>query len=138
MKNRYSIVLLLAMAFALSAASLLAAQEKADYDTSKQIKLDATVTAFTLTDMHAQIDFDAKDEKGAVQHWSVEADNVNTDYRFTYGNDQGWDRLTFMPGDMITILFNPSKKGAKGVGVLLRADFDGGGNTVFRVKKDQK
>ena len=138
MKNRYSIVLLLAMAFALSAASLMAAQEKADYDTSKQIKLDATVTAFMLTDMHAQIDFDAKDDKGAVQHWSVEADNVNTDYRFTYGNDQGWDRLTFMPGDMITIVFNPSKKGAKGVGLLLRADFAGGGNTVFRVKKDQK
>jgi len=139
MTKRYSIVLLLAMAFALSAASLPAAQEKADYDTSKQIKLvDATVTAFALTNMHAQIDFDAKDEKGAVQHWSVEADNVNTDYRFTYGNDQGWDRLTFMPGDMITITFNPSKKGAKGVGLLLRADIDGNGNTIFRVKKDQK
>src|SRR5580700_5497075 len=87
MRNRHSIVypraivLLLAMALTLSAAALLTAQEKADYDTSKQIKTDATVTAFKLTDMHAQIDFDAKDEKGAVQHWSVEADNVNTDYR---------------------------------------------------------
>jgi uncharacterized protein YndB with AHSA1/START domain len=118
----------------IASASLLAAQAKADYDTSKQLKVEATVTRFVLTDMHAQIDFDARDEKGAVQHWSCEADNVNTDYRFIYGNDQGWDRLTFQVGDMVTITFNPSKKGTKGTGLLLRAEL-AGDNVVFRVKK---
>lgn len=118
-------------------AAALMAQAKSDYDTSKQLKLDATVTRFELTDMHAELFFDAADDKGAVQHWTVEADNVDTDYRFEYGNDQGWDRLTFQQGDKVTITFNPSKQGAKGVGLLLRADWEGQ-NAVFRVKKDQK
>src|ERR1700722_19682106 len=116
----------------IASASLLAAQAKADYDTSKQLKVNATVTRFVLTDMHAQIDFDAPDDKGAVQHWSCEADNVNTDYRFEYGNGDGWDILTFRPGDMDTITFNPSKQGTKGIGLLLRAELPGD-NVVFRV-----
>ena len=118
----------------LVSAAALMAQTKPDYDTSKQLKLDATITHFELTDMHAQISFDAADDKGAVQHWTVEADNVNTDYRFEYGNDQGWDRLTFQQGDKVTITFNPSKEGVKGAGLLLRADWEGQ-NAVFRVKK---
>ena len=118
----------------LVSAAALIAQAKPDYDTSKQLKLDATITRFELTDMHAQIFFDAKDDKGTVQHWTVEADNVNTDYRFEYGNDQGWNRLTFQAGDNVSITLNPSKEGAKGTGLLLRADWEGQ-NSVFRVKK---
>jgi hypothetical protein len=131
-KNPIPVALILCVFFA--GATVLMAQGKSDYDTSKQLKVDATITRFELTDMHAQILFDAADEKGAVQHWTVEADNVNTDYRFEYGNDQGWDRLTFQAGDKVSITFNPSKQGVKGVGLLLRADWEGQ-NAVFRVKK---
>ena len=134
MRCKHPVMVVLVASLLIASASLLAAQAKADYDTSKQLKLDATVTRFVLTDMHAQIDFDAPDEKGAVQHWSCEADNVNTDYRFIYGNDQGWDRLTFRTGDKVTITFNPSKQGTKGIGLLLRAELPGD-NAVFRVKK---
>jgi hypothetical protein len=118
----------------LVANAVVAAQSKADYDTSKLLKLDAMVTRFELSGMHAQIYFDAPDDRGAVQHWSCEADNINTDYRFVYGNDEGWDNLTFRPGDMVTITFNPSKQGPKGVGLLLRSELPGE-NAVFRVKK---
>ena len=134
MRSKYPAVLAVLVGLMLVSAAALMAQAKSDYDTSKQLKLDATVTRFELTDMHAQLFFDAADDKGAVQHWTVEADNVNTDYRFEYGNDQGWDRLTFQQGDKVTITFNPSKQGAKGVGLLLRADWEGQ-NAVFRVKK---
>src|SRR5579871_3091255 len=130
MRRRHSIGIALVALFWLASAAALLAQAKPDYDTSKQLKLDATVTRFELTDQHAQLLFDAADEKGAVQHWTVEADNVNTDYRFEYGNDQGWNRLTFQQGDKVTITFNPSKDGAKGVGLLLRADWEGQ-NAVF-------
>ena len=122
MRSKYPAVLAVIAGLMLVSAATLMAQAKADYDTSKQLKVEATITRFELTDMHAQIVFDAADEKGAVQHWTVEADNVNTDYRFEYGNDQGWDRLTFQAGDKVSITFNPSKKGAKGVGLLLRAE----------------
>ena len=134
MRSKYPAVLAAIVGLMLVSAAALMAQSKSDYDTSKQLKLDATVTRFELTDMHAQLFFDAADEKGTVQHWTVEADNVNTDYRFEYGNDQGWNRLTFQQGDTVTITFNPSKQGAKGVGLLLRADWEGQ-NSVFRVKK---
>jgi hypothetical protein len=137
MRGKYSAVLAVVVGLMLVSAAALMAQAKADYDTSKQLKLDATITRFELTDMHAQILFDAADDKGSVQHWTVEADNVNTDYRFEYGNDQGWNRLTFQAGDKVSITFNPSKQGAKGTGLLLRADWEGQ-NAVFRVKKDQK
>jgi hypothetical protein len=133
-RRKHPVMVVLVASLLIASAALLAAQAKADYDTSKQLKVDATVTRFVLNDMHAQIDFDAKDEKGVVQHWSCEADNVNTDYRFIYGNDQGWDRLTFQAGDMVTITFNPSQKGNKGTGLLLRAEWPGE-NVVFRVKK---
>src|SRR5579862_6480563 len=100
MKRKHPVIILV-LGFLLASAAALMAQAKPDYDTSKQLKLDATVTRFELTDMHAQLFFDAADEKGTVQHWTVEADNVNTDYRFEYGNDQGWNRLTFQQGDMV-------------------------------------
>jgi len=132
--RKYPAVLTMIVGLMLVSAAALMAQAKGDYDTSKQLKLDATITRFELMDMHAQIFFDAADEKGAVQHWTVEADNVNTDYRFEYGNDQGWNRLTFQQGDMVSITFNPSKQGVKGTGLLLRADWEGQ-NAVFRVKK---
>jgi hypothetical protein len=137
MRRKHSFISALIAGLMLVSAVALQAQAKPDYDTGKQLKVDATVTRFELTDQHAQLFFDAADDKGSVQHWSVEADNVNTDYRFEYGNDQGWDRLTFQSGDKVTITFNPSKDGAKGVGLLLRADWEGQ-NAVFRVKKDQK
>lgn len=137
MRSKHTVVLALALGLLLAGAAALMAQAKPDYDTSKQLKLDATVTHFELNGQHATLSFDAPDEKGAVQHWTVEADNVNADYRFEYGNDQGWDRLTFRQGDEVTIQFNPSKQGVKGVGLLLRADWTGQ-NAVFRVKKDQK
>jgi hypothetical protein len=120
------------MSLLLASAAILAAQAKADYDTSKQLRLDTTVTRFELSGMHAQIYFDAPDEKGAVQHWICEADNIDTDYQFVYGSVYGndWDNLTFRPGDMVTITFNPSKQGPKGIGLLLRARL--GDNAVFR------
>ena len=95
MRRKHSFISALIAGLLLVSAVALQAQAKPDYDTGKQLKVDATVTRFELTDQHAQLFFDAADDKGSVQHWSVEADNVNTDYRFEYGNDQGWDRLTF-------------------------------------------
>jgi hypothetical protein len=127
-------VLALVMGLMLLSAAMLAAQDKSDYDTAKQLKLDATVTKFVLSGDHMQLWFDAADDKGATQHWTVEADNIHTDYRFEYGNDEAWDTQTFQVGDMVTINCNPSKEGMKGVGLLLRAEWPGQ-NILFRIKK---
>jgi Family of unknown function (DUF6152) len=136
-KSKLSIILGLVVGLLAASAALSAGQAKPDYDSAKQLKLSATVTRFDLSGTHMQLSFDAPDEKGVVQHWTCEADNINTDYRFVYGNDEGWDKLTFRPGDKITITFSPSKKGTKGIGLFLRAELPGD-NTVFRVQKPQK
>lgn len=134
MRSKHPLLMVLVASLLIASASLLAAQGKQDYDTSKQLKVNATITRFVLTDPHAQVDFDAPDEKGAVQHWSCEMDNIHNDYRFVYGNDEAWDNLVFRPGDMVPITFNPSKQGTKGIGLLLRAELPGD-NVLFRVKK---
>lgn len=69
-----------------------------------QIK-QATVTKFMWASPHCLINFDAKDDKGEVQHWVVEtgpATNVGL---------IGWSKTSLEPGDVITVYVWPSKTG---------------------------
>jgi hypothetical protein len=83
------------------------------YDMKKEITVQATVTEFVWTNPHVQIGFDAKDDKGKVRHWLLEASSppvlVN----------RGWNRKSLQPGDVINVTFNPAQSGA-GVGRLVK------------------
>jgi hypothetical protein len=83
------------------------------YDTSKEITAEATVSEFQWTNPHVQIGLDAKDDKGKVTHWLLEASSppvlVN----------RGWNRKSLQAGDVIKVTFNPSKKGGS-VGRLVK------------------
>ena len=83
------------------------------YDTSKELTAEATVTEFQWTNPHVQIGLDAKDNKGKVTHWLLEASSppvlVN----------RGWNRKSVQPGDVVKVTFNPSKSSG-GVGRLLK------------------
>jgi len=83
------------------------------YDTSKELTVDATVSEFQWTNPHVQIGLDAKDKKGKVTHWLLEASSppvlVN----------RGWNRKSLQPGDIIKVTFNPSKRGGS-VGRLVK------------------
>ena len=83
------------------------------YDTSKEVTLEATVSEFQWTNPHVQIGLDAKDNKGQVKHWLLEASSppvlVN----------RGWNRKTLQPGDIVKVTFNPSKMSGS-VGRLLK------------------
>jgi len=83
------------------------------YDTSKELTVDATVSEFQWTNPHVQIGLDAKDNKGKVTHWLLEASSppvlVN----------RGWNRKSLQPGDIIKVTFNPSKRGGS-VGRLVK------------------
>jgi len=76
------------------------------YDMSKEITVQATVTEFLWTNPHVEISLDAKDDKGKVRHWLLEASSppvlVN----------RGWNRKSLEPGDIIKVTFNPSQRGA--------------------------
>lgn len=98
---------LLAVLFALVtiSAPVPAHHGAAAYDTSKKITLKATVTEWFWANPHCFLRFDAKDDKGNVVHWAVEASNPADMVNL------GWSKQTFKPGDEVTVTFEPVKNG---------------------------
>jgi hypothetical protein len=83
------------------------------YDVSKQITVDATVTEFVWTNPHVEIGLDAKDDKGNVAHWLLEASSPPVMV------SRGWTRKILQPGDIVKVTFNPAQRGAN-VGRLIK------------------
>jgi Family of unknown function (DUF6152) len=98
---------LIAICLGLIAVSIpaMAHHGAAAYDTAKKITVKATVTEWFWANPHCFLKFDAKDDKGNIQHWATEtsnpADMVNL----------GWSKDTFKPGDEVTVTFTPVKNG---------------------------
>lgn len=103
----------LAVAFAVVAvASLLgtassAHHSRAGYDTAKErlTTLNGVVTAVIWRNPHVYLTWDAKDESGAVVHWTGEFSSPSTMI------SEGLSRDTFKPGDPLTVTFMPTKAG---------------------------
>lgn len=83
------------------------------YDVSKQITVDAMVTEYVWTNPHVEIGLDAKDDKGNVKHWLLEASSPPVMV------SRGWNRKSLQPGEAIKVTFNPAQKGG-GVGRLIK------------------
>jgi hypothetical protein len=83
------------------------------YDLSKVMTVQATVTEFLWTNPHVEIGFDAKDDKGKVRHWILEANSTPV------MANRGWNRKTLAPGEIIKVSFNPSQRGGS-VGRLIK------------------
>ena len=98
--------LTLAMAFLLASVPMAAHHGNVAYDTSKAVVLrGATVTKFVWANPHCFIMFDAKDDKGNIQHWAGEAGSPSA------LGPIGWSSSTLQPGDMITVYIYQSKTG---------------------------
>jgi hypothetical protein len=80
---------------------------------SKQVMTQATVTDFQWTNPHVEIGIDAKDDKGKVKHWILEANSTPVMV------NRGWNRKTLEAGEMIKVTFNPSLRGGS-VGRLIK------------------
>jgi uncharacterized protein DUF6152 len=77
----------------------------ASFDMTKSMTVKGTVTGFDWTNPHVYIYVDVKDEKGAVEKWSVEMASTGMLAR------AGWRRDTVKAGDEITIFGNRAKDG---------------------------
>lgn len=102
MRNRLPIIF---FGFLAVAVPLFAHHGAAAYDTTKKITLKATVTEWFWANPHCFLKFDAKDEKGNVVHWAVEASNPADMVNL------GWSKESFKPGDEVTVTFEPVKNG---------------------------
>jgi hypothetical protein len=67
---------------------------------------DAKVTNFAWANPHSLIEFDAKDDKGKVQHWVVETAAPQALVLI------GWTKTSLQPGDIITVTAYQAKTGS--------------------------
>jgi hypothetical protein len=86
---------------------LFAHHGSASYDLAKTVTMKGTITSWVLVNPHSQLNFDVKDSKGNVQHWSVEQPAPAMLFRNTI-----WTKTSLQPGDEITISGVPAKNGS--------------------------
>jgi hypothetical protein len=79
----------------------------AEYDNTKTVSLQGTVTSLQYLNPHALIFFNVKDDKGQTTEWTAELQSPNLLSR------RGWSRSTLKPGDQIVVTGHPVKNGAK-------------------------
>src|SRR5215469_1813133 len=78
----------------------------AAYDMSKPLVMKgAVVTRYIWANPHTLIFFDAKDDKGATTHWSVELGSPSAIALI------GWNRSSLKPGDVVTVYMFAAKNG---------------------------
>jgi hypothetical protein len=105
MKQRLLLFSIFAAAQLLSSVPLLAHHGAAEYDNTKSISVQGTVTEVKYVNPHVLIVFAAKDDKGQAVEWTAESQSPNLLSR------RGWSRSTLKPGDQITVTGHPVKNG---------------------------
>ena len=86
--------------------AMLAHHGAATFDTTNEVTLKGTVTAWTWANPHCILRVDIKAADGTVTNWSVATSNVAD------VSKRGWSRRSFNPGDMVTLTIQPAKSGA--------------------------
>ena len=69
----------------------------AEFDVNRPVKLTGTVTKIEMTNPHAWLFIDAKNENGGVQAWAIELVGINDLLRL------GWGRDKVKTGDVINV-----------------------------------
>ena len=84
---------------------LVAHHGAATFDIAAEMTLKGTVTEWLWFNPHCFLKFDVKDESGKVTNWAVESGNP------TDMTKRGWSRVSFKPGDEVSVTLQPSKSG---------------------------
>src|SRR6266540_363656 len=84
---------------------LFAHHGDAAYSATPTIMKDCMVTEYAWINPHSLIKFDHKNEKGVVEHWTMEIGSPPSMALL------GWSRTTLKPGDMITAYVYQAKSG---------------------------
>jgi Family of unknown function (DUF6152) len=110
MKNKVTIMFLMVVGLFTVSVPLFAHHGNAAYATGTKITVRGTVTEWFWANPHCFLKLDARDEKGEVQHWVVEASNPPDMTR------QGWAKTSFKAGDEVVVSMMIPKNGAPGIG----------------------
>jgi hypothetical protein len=108
-KNKRFAFFVLFFSFLACCVPLFAHHGASEYDMTKVISLQATVTDFQFVNPHTLIAFTAKDDTGKAAEWQGELPSPNLLVR------RGWSKNVIKVGDQVTIIGNPAKNGEKGM-----------------------
>ena len=97
-----SVLSLLAAILAVSPPAL-AHHGNAAYEGGVTVLKDATVTKLVWANPHTIVQFDVKDDKGEVVHWSAELGSPSALGLI------GWSKTSLQPGDVITVYVHQAK-----------------------------
>jgi hypothetical protein len=119
MKIKFAVITSIA-AFALAAGpgALLAHHGSAIYDESKAVQVDGVVTDWVWANPHCLLEFDAKNDKGEMVHWTAEVSNPPDMIA------RGWSRKMFKAGTTAHLWMIVAKNGEP-VGRIVRVMVDG-------------
>jgi phenylpropionate dioxygenase-like ring-hydroxylating dioxygenase large terminal subunit len=76
------------------------------YQLDKEVNVEGTVTRFTLGNPHARIYMMVQDEDGNESEWMAEGGSRTVLLR------NGWSAEDVKPGDVVTVIGNPSRDGS--------------------------
>src|SRR5215813_1719646 len=118
MKTKMVIALIASLLVTFNA--MVAHHGAAAFDMSKPIVLkDAMITQLVWINPHPLIKADYKDEKGEVQHWTMEMGSIPSSQLI------GWTRTTLSYGDVVTLYVWQAKTKAP-VGRFNKVEFSDG------------
>ena len=95
----------IALSLLCAALPALAHHGTAAYDLKNSLTLNGTITSLEWTNPHTLLHFDAKDDKGEMQHWSIEM------YNTLWMTRAGWSKTAVKAGDPVEITFHAAKNG---------------------------
>ena len=111
-----SLIRCLCVAGLLITGSALAHHSPAVFDRTKEVKLVGVVKEFKWNNPHSWIEMEIRNEKGAMEGWSVEMNPPS------YLVKAGWKSTSIKAGDTVTVMINPlrtSEKSGKFVSITL-------------------
>jgi len=111
-------VLLVATGLVLASSALVAHHSAAMFDNTKTTEVTGTVKELQWTNPHIWIQVNV-DKTGAKEEWSFEGGSPNSLSR------SGWKKTSFVPGQKVTIRYNPMRDGTH-AGQFVAAKFEDG------------
>jgi hypothetical protein len=106
MRTTLRSISLLLLGLLAGSCPLFAHHGNASYDTSKSVTVTGAVTEYHWANPHVWLKVEAKDEKGNIVRWVIEAQNIVNQV------NAGWSQSLFKPGDQVVIDVTPAKNAA--------------------------
>jgi Family of unknown function (DUF6152) len=121
--TKRAVSILIAIAVLLVAARpCLAHHSRAMFDIARNVTFQGVVDEYRWRNPHSHIVITvapgAKDPS-TVGKWDIEASSINL------MTAEGWNRMTYKPGDAITVVVHPMRNGSKGALLFYAIEPDG-------------